>query len=99
MEENFIYNYLALAGCILAPSMPNTSKIISIITGQDVSDSKLNMSKRQKVVILDTWEGTKVICASHKEAGLHTSISSSAVGIYVRSGKLYKGRYYFLNKT
>jgi len=60
-------------------------------------DARLKMSeknhKRQTVVVIDNQKGVSTKFSTMKEAGIFLNISTTMIGKYLKSNKLFKGIY------
>lgn len=95
MEEQYIYNYLALTACLISDKPIDTNYAIKRVTGQDVSDKVISHSKTRRIIIIDTLTNQKIEFESQGAASKYLGVNRNTTGIYVKSGKIYKERYYF----
>jgi hypothetical protein len=90
------YNILKVAGSSFG--YKHSEEVLLNMRNRVASlDARLKMSeknhKRQAVVVLDNQKGVSTKFSTMKEAGIFLNISTTMIGKYIKSNKLFKGIY------
>lgn len=90
------YNILKIAGSSFG--YKHTEEVLLKMSNRVASlDARSKMSvrnhKRQAVVVTDSQNGVSTKFSSMKEAGIFLNISTTMIGNYLKSNKLFKGIY------
>lgn len=90
------YNILKVAGSSFG--YKHSEEVLLKMRNRTASlDARLKMSennhKRQAVVIIDNQKGVSTKFSTMKEAGIFLNISTTMIGKYLKSNKLFKGIY------
>lgn len=90
------YNILKVAGSSLG--YKHSEEVLLKMRGRIASeDARFKMSeknhKRQAVIVIDNQKGVSTKFTTMKEAGIFLNISTTMIGKYLKSNKLFKGIY------
>lgn len=90
------YNILKVAGSSFG--YKHSEEVLLKMRNRTASlDARLKMSeknhKRQAVVVIDNQKGVSTKFSTMKEAGIFLNISTTMIGKYLKSNKLFKGIY------